>query len=204
MNVKHLRSYALGVAAALISLPMYAAMNAQPQNFNLVSASAVLTQPLNSRSTRQGQSVTAKLTSNVKTAEQLELPKGTVLTGKVEQVQDAYARSRISIVFNRARLRNGHEIPVKATLLAAYPPALVGEAQGPSSYMMIQPRTIPSNQKIDQEPGTLSHITMRSAVQSDVSGVFLSKNHDINLDRGTRLQLAIAPESNASSTMSGT
>lgn len=212
MNVNYLRSYALCMAAALISIPMYAAMNDQPQHFNLVSANAELMQPLNSRSTRSGQSVTAMLTSNVKTAEQMELPKGTILTEKVEQVHDAHAKtayakgdgSRISVLFSKARLKSGREVPVKVTLLAVYPSIPLGTLQGPSTYMMIQPRNIPSNQKIDQEPGTLSHIAMRSAVQSSVSGVFLSKKHDIKLDRGTRLQLAIAPETSSSSTTTGT
>ena len=50
MTVNHLRSYALGIAAALVSLPMNASMQAQPQNLNLVSANAELTRPLNWKS----------------------------------------------------------------------------------------------------------------------------------------------------------
>ena len=206
MKMNHLRSYALGIAAALVSLPMYASMQAQPQNLNLVSANAELTQGLNSKSTRQGQSVMAKLTSNVKSDGQMELPKGTMLVGKVDQVQNASSNgnnSKISIVFNEARLSNGREVPIKATLLAAYPPDVMGVTQSTSSYMIQQPAHIPSDQKIQQDPGTLSHITMMSSVQSQVSGVFLSKKHNINLHRGTRLQLAIAPETSSMSAVSG-
>ncbi|HTU50832.1 MAG TPA: hypothetical protein VMF56_09570 [Acidobacteriaceae bacterium] len=206
MTVNHLRSYALGIAAALVSLPMYASMQAQPQNLNLVSANAELTQALNSKSTHQGQSITAKLTSSVKTEGQTELPKGTVLMGKVAQVKNSTAngnQSKISIVFNEARLSNGREVPIKATLLAAYPPALIGVAESTSSYMIVQPHHIPNDQKVQQDPGTLNHVMMKSAVQSNVSGIFLSKKHDINLHRGTRLQLAIAPETSSVSTASG-
>ena len=206
MNMIHFRPYALGIAAALISLPMYASMQAQPQSLNLVSANAELTRALNAKSARQGQSVMAKLTSNVKTEGQTELPKGTLLMGKVDQVQNAYAngdKSKISIVFNEARLTSGRKVPIKATLLAAYPPAPMGVAQSTSSYMMIQPRHIPNDERIQQDPGTLSHVMMKSSVQSQVSGVFLSKKHNINLRRGTRLQLAIAPETNSMSTASG-
>lgn len=202
--MNHLRSYALGIAGALISLPMYASM--QAQNLNLVSANAELTHSLNSKSTRQGQSVTAKLTSDVKTQGQAELPEGTLLMGKVDQVQNAYSdgnKSKISIVFNEARLSNGREIPIKVTLLAAYPPMITGVTQSSSSYMVEQPRHIPNDQKVQQDPGTLSHVMLKSAVQSDVSGVFLSKKHNIDLHRGTRLQLAIAPETNVMSTASG-
>lgn len=205
MKSNYLRSYALGIAAALMAIPMYASQS-QPQQTNLVSANAVLMQGLNSKSIHDGQTVTAKLTSNVKAANNVDMPKGTVLTGKVEQVQRSYNNgneSKIGVVFNKARL-NGREVPIKATLLAAYPPVPYNAMESPSSYMMIQPRHISSNAKIDQEPGTLSHVAMRSSVQSNVSGVFLSKNHSIDLHRGTRIQLAIAPQPNMnSSTMGG-
>ncbi|MGB7199025.1 MAG: hypothetical protein WBG23_12000, partial [Acidobacteriaceae bacterium] len=140
MKMNYLRSYALGIAAALVSLPMYASMQAQPQNLTLVSANAELTRALNSKSTHQGQSVTAKLTSNVKADGQTELPKGTLLMGKVAQVQNANSngnQSQISIVFNQARLSNGREVPIKATLLAAYPPLQTGVAESTSSYMVV-------------------------------------------------------------------
>jgi hypothetical protein len=204
--MNYLRSYALGIAAALVSLPMYASMQTQPQNLNLVSANAELTQALNSKSTRQGQSVMAKLTSNVKADGKTELPKGTMLMGKVAEVQDANSNgnnTKISIVFNEARLSNGREVPIKATLLAAYPPVESGVAESASSYMVVQPYHIPNDQKVQQDPGALSHVMMKSSVQSNVSGVFLSKKHSINLHEGTRFQLAIAPETSSMSTANG-
>ncbi|MES2219734.1 MAG: hypothetical protein V4587_02065 [Acidobacteriota bacterium] len=206
MKMNYLRSYALGVAAAFVSLPMYASMQPQPQNLNLVSANAQLARGLNSDSMHEGQTVMAKLTSDVKTEGSTELPKGTVLLGTVKQVQNQIADgngAKFSIVFNEARLSNGREVPIKATLLAAYPPVPIGMAPGPSSYMIKQPHRIPSDQKVQQNPGTLGHVMLQSAVQSDVSGTFLSKNHSINLHRGTRLQLAIAPETDSMSNASG-
>ncbi|MGH9617173.1 MAG: hypothetical protein ACRD28_10570, partial [Acidobacteriaceae bacterium] len=86
MKPNHLRSLALGIAASLISIPMFASQ-AQPQHTNLVSANAVLMQGLNSKSTHRGQTVTAKLTSKVVASNNVDLPKGTLLTGKVAQVQ---------------------------------------------------------------------------------------------------------------------
>lgn len=79
----------------------------------------------------------------------------------------------------------------------------MGVTQSTSSYMMLQPRHIPNDQKVQQDPGTLNHVMMKSSVQSHVSGIFLSKKHNINMHRGTRFQLAIAPETNAMSTASG-
>lgn len=206
MKMNHLRSYALGIAAGLMTIPMYASMQPQQKNLNLVSANARLTQALNAKSVRKDESVKAKLTSDVKANGRTEFPDGTVLLGKVAQVENSSAngnKSRISIVFNEARLSSGREVPIKATLLAAYPPIVPGVTPGPNAYMMVQPRHIPNDQKVQQDPGTLSHVMMKSAVQSNVSGVFLSKNHNVDLHRGTRLQLAIAPETNSNSTANG-
>ncbi len=202
MKMNRLRSYALGIAAALISV---VSMQAQPQHLKLVSANAELTQGLNTESSRQGQTVMAKLTANVTTAGPMELPKGTMLMGTVEQVQPGSGnKSEISIVFNKARLKDGREVPIKATLLGAYPPAAVyTSGGGVGSYLPIQPRLIPSDEKVLQDPGALSNVTMKSAVQSDVSGTFLSTKNNIQLSQGTQLQLAIAPESSSSSGVSG-
>jgi hypothetical protein len=206
MKMNHLRFYAVGIAAVLISAPMYASMQAQPQHLKLVSANAELTQGLNTKSSRQGQTVTAKLTANVTTAGTMDLPKGTMLVGTVEQVQPGNgsgSKSEISIVFNEARLKDGREIPIKATLLGAYPPAVVYSSGGLGSYLPIQPRLIPSDRSVIQNPGPLGNVTMKSAVQSDVSGTFLSTKDNIKLSQGTQLQLAIAPESSSSSRVSG-
>jgi hypothetical protein len=204
MKMNRVRSYAFGIAAGLMTLPVYASMQPQQHNLNLVSANARLVRGINAKSTHAGQVVTAKLTSDVKANGQTEFPSGTILMGKVAQVQASNGNeSKISLVFNEARLSNGREVPIKATLLGAYPPPIPDVTQSGSSYLMLQPRHIPDDQKIQQDPGLLSHVMMKSAVQSPVSGVFLSKKHNINLHPGTRLQLAIAPETNSGGTANG-
>jgi hypothetical protein len=64
------------------------------------------------------------------------------------------------------------------------------------SLLATQPRAIPADQKVDQEPGTLGNVEMHSSVQSNASGVFVNKDGNVNLKRGTRLQIAIAPAVN--------
>lgn len=172
---------------------------ASPQSLQLVSANAQLVKAVNSGNATPGEIVKAKLTSNVKTVDGMKLDKGTVLIGQVEKAEKSThdGPATLSLVFDKAKLTNGRTIPVKATLLGAYP-ASAGDywidSTGSGSMMPVQPRTIPDDQKIDQEPGALSHVALRSAVQSNVSGVFTSKDRNIRLKTGTRLQLAIAPE----------
>ena len=200
MKINHLRSYALGFAATLIAIPGYTALHAQTaqQPATLYSADAQLTHPLNSGNAKVGQAVTAKLTSDVKAGGSTALPKGATLMGKVEQVNSANGGESISIVFDQARVGNGQVIPIKATILGAYPPMVYDDDAAtppPGTYMNSQPRTIPSDYSVTQEPGLLSDVSLTSSAKSDVSGVFTSSNHSFKLNSGTRLQLAIAPES---------
>ena len=165
------------------------------QNLQMVSANAQLVKSVNSKDASQGQTVKAKLTSSVRAANGVKLDKGTMLIGKVEQVRKSNndGPAKLSLGFDRAQLKDGKTVPVKATLLGAYPSANWVDPTATSSLMPLQPHTIPSDRKVDQQPGTLSHVAMHSSVQSNASGVFTNKDGNVNLKRGTRLQVAIAP-----------
>lgn len=169
-----------------------------PENVQLVSAQAQLSHALSTENAAQGQVVTAKLTSSVKTAEGMKMDKGTMLIGKVEKVERSNNNgpARLSIVFDQARLKDGKTIPVKATLLGAYPSnagSYYAETGVSGNMIPNQPHMISSQEKIDQMPGTLSHVGMHSAVQSNVSATFIAKDRNVELKKGTRLQVAIAP-----------
>jgi hypothetical protein len=206
MKINLLRSPVLGIAATLIAIPGYAAAQASSQT--MVSANATLVRNVNSQNAVQGQTVAAKLNSNVKTTGSMELPKGTMLMGKVEQVQMSsnHGPSKISLVFDQARLSDGHTVPVKATLLGAYPAnagQYYADTSSNGSLVAGQPHFIPADQKIDQEPGTLSHVSMHSSVESSASGVFMSTDRNVDLKKGTELQIAIAPATPSSGGMAG-
>ncbi len=195
MKINLLRSPVLGVAAALIAIPGYAAAQASPQTAQLVSANATLVRNVDSQNAMQGQTVAAKLTSNVKTTGSIELPKGTMLMGKVEQVQMSsnHGPAENQAGLRWARLSDGHKIPVKATLLGAYPAhagQYYADTSSNGSLVAGQPHFIPADQKIDQEPGTLSHVSMHSSVGSNASGVFMSTDRNFNLKKGTEHRVA--------------
>ena len=196
MNTRLYRSLSLSVALVAMACA-YAGAQATPENM-LVSADALVVQNIDSKNAAQGQAIMAKLTSNVKEAGRAELPKGTLLVGQVEQVEaSSHDRpSKLSIVFNQARLRDGRTIPVKVTLLSASPAANDGSYYGDSGTLpdKVEAHIISDHDAVDQEPGILGHVAMHSAVKDNVSAVFTSKDRNINLKRGTQLQIAIAPE----------
>lgn len=198
----------LSSAAMLVAMGGYAVAQDAPQNLQLMGANARLVQTVDTKHVSPGQAITAKLTNTVKSVGGgIEFPKGTVLIGKVEQVRPSTndGPAYLSIVFDQAKLTDGQTVPVKATLLGAYP-ARDGNyyADGNSEGTLVGelPASIPADQKVDQEPGALGNVEMRSAVQSDASAVFTSTKHNIDLRSGTQLQVAIAPEG-ATATQSG-
>jgi hypothetical protein len=199
-NTKNLlRIATLSLALALVFTGANAFAQAPLQ---LVSTNAQLDHTLDSRKAMQGQLVTAKITTSVRTAEGMELRKGTELIGKVTALEQGGKNemTQVAITFTQARLKDGSTIPVKATLLGALPPAEDNYGDGGLPIAPIEPHSVASDAQVDQEAGVLSNIAMHSAVQSDNSGVFLSKKDKIDLLSGTQLQVAIAPENAVAST----
>ena len=193
------------VAAMAVALCGYAGA----QTPQLVSANAQLTQNVDTKNVTEGQVVTAKLTSNVKAAGQSELPKGTTLIGKVTQVEKASgsAPTKLTLTFDKAKLPNGQTVPVKATLLSAYPAGqndYYVQTGLSGSLVQQQSQVVPANTQVDQTAGgPLGNVALHGDVSSDVSGVFTSTSKEINLRRGTQFQLAIAPEGGAQGAANG-
>jgi hypothetical protein len=207
MKFHFVRLTSLGAAAMVTVMGgLAAAQDAQP-NTQLVGANARLVNTVDTRKVSPGQSITAKLTTTVKEAGTVELPKGTLLIGKIDQAQASTngGPATLSVTFDQAKLSDGRTVPVKATLLGAYPGDdgdYYAEAGAEGNLIAGLPASVPADQKIDQEPGTLGNVEMRSAVQSNASAVFTSKDHNIDLKSGTQFQVAIAPGASAA-TQSG-
>lgn len=175
------------------------------QNWQLTGANARLVHKLDASSVRQGQPVEAKLESSVKTDQGVKLDKGTELQGTVTSVQNASngGASSITVNFDKAQTKDGKTIPVKVTLLAAYPPSAGTQAMYGFTEIGPAPQHINSNETVNQEPGQLRHIALRSKVQSDNSGTFQDSDGNVKLAAGTYLQVGIAAMNNNATTSSG-
>jgi hypothetical protein len=105
--------------------PAPAASDAQPQRtIQMVQAKAQLDKTIDTKKAKQGDPVTAKLQDKVQIPEAQELPKNTVLEGHVDQVQPSQNKgdAMVTVTFDKAKLKDGKEIPIKATVLAVSEP----------------------------------------------------------------------------------
>lgn len=196
MRFSSLKNWSMGLA--LVAFVSVGAASAQ----SLVGVTTRLDKTLDSKSATVGQVVTVKLDGSVNAPDGVKLPKGTELIGKVASVTPAQSKgpASVALVFTSAKLKDGKEIPVKATLVGAYTASEGGDATYGDQTMAAAPRQVSADDTFNQQPGALRHVALTSAVKNDDSGTFSSTDGNFRLDAGTYLQFGVAPQSGASPT----
>ncbi len=205
---------ALAFAGAILALPLLAySQSASSQNSqNMQGAQApiaghheatlmkpvraVLTQTLDADKDHQGHTVEAKLSQKVTLTNGTELPKNTMLLGKVT-ADDMHQQgtSKLALRFDEARLKDGKTLPVRATIVGYFAPGSAETELGPEDDTSAQ---VPNDWtaktlQLDQE-NVLSGVDLHSKISSKNSGVFVStKKDDVKLRAGSEIQFAIAP-----------
>lgn len=196
------------------------AQAAGAQTIQMVPANAELSKALDAKKAKQGDEVDAKLQDDVKGANAQELPRNTVLEGHIDQVQPSESKSNSTLVvtFDKAKLKDGEELPIKATVLSISQPAFESQGQQPlnqngmipstSANPMPEPsgRSMAGGQPLQETqplsatgPSGLSAqqngvpgVTLKSDLHQPMSATFTSNGRNVHLPDGTRMQLAIA------------
>jgi len=192
--MKRFATPAFSIATTLLALSGGALVFGQSPSGQLMSGYAHLSQTLDSKSAMQGQIVSAKLIGGIQTPEGLKLPNGTEILGHVDQVQASKDKGEASIqlTFDKAQLKDGRQLPIKATLIEI-------DAADSTGKM---PVAVASDDKFDAEL-SVSGESLHSAVQNPTSGTIVRKDKDIRLVYGTRLLIAVEPASAGASAASG-
>jgi hypothetical protein len=105
---------------------------AQPHaTLQLVQTQAQLGKSLDAKKVKQGDAVTAKLLENVEIPNAQALPKNTVLEGHVDAVtaSENKSDSTVTVTFDKAKLKDGQELPIKATVVSISEPASMAAQQ---------------------------------------------------------------------------
>lgn len=191
------RAAALSAATTLFAAaPALATTATLPSShLQLKTTNAKLNHALDSSHVKLGQRVTARTTMALHTPNGVTLPRRTRLIGKVTGIQKGQGKpTTMSLVFTQARLRNGHTIPIKATLLGVKPPYFGADAAYQAGrHFPDSSRRVAYDAQVTQEPGAIRHVTMHSSALSHNSATFQRKHGNIDLRRGTQFRIAIAP-----------
>jgi hypothetical protein len=158
-------------------------------------ARALLIKTVNARQEQSGQVVDAKLDSKVKLSNGTELPKGTILLGKVTtDDMQLPGVSKLALRFDEAQLKDGTNVPIRATIVGFYGPGAEESVLGTANASDQVPNDWNAKTlQLDQE-NVVSGVDLHSKISSQNSGVFVStKKDNVKLKAGSEIQFAIAP-----------
>lgn len=172
---------------------------------DMVPGTVALTRALDAKKDHDGSQFEAKLTKAVHLKNGKTLPKGSTLLGavKTDDMQMA-GKSKLAVRFTKAKLANGETVPIKATIVQVFPPvgltadgAPIPDESGPAWDMDDHANEWNRQQLNIDQVGALKNVDLHSRLSSQNSGVFVStKKDDVKLMKGSRLELALAPQGN--------
>lgn len=117
-------------------------VSAAGQTTSATSLQAVLTKTIDAKKAKAGDEVVAKTTQEVQTVDGLKIPRNTKLIGRVTEAKakaKGEAQSSLGVVFERAVLKGGQEVPLHAivqAVAAAEQPAMNSSADITGSSAM--------------------------------------------------------------------
>ena len=165
----------------------------------MVSAQAALTETIDTKKTRDGDPIEAKLAGKVRLKDGSVLPSGTMLLGKVSNDDmQVNGVSKLALRFDQAKLKTGQVIPIKATIVGVYGPGNFDATPYPTQAGEQVPTTWTDRTLEVHQLNVMSGVDLHSKIASRNSGVLVStKKSDVKLPQGTEFGLAIADQGNA-------
>jgi len=223
------KAWILTAALAVAALPIAAraqdaAETVTTKNIQMVGVRAMLGKGIDSKKAKQGDAITAKLQDDVKIPGSVDLPRNTVLLGHIDQVQPSENKgdSSVQVTFDKAQLKNGQQLAIKATIMQisappsalrnqegaspgepAMPSAPISSSGGGASGGGMQqstprpaassmPSAAPDSSQPSSQPTGIPGVQLQSDINQSNSAVFTAKKKNVHLDDGTQLQMGIA------------
>lgn len=183
--------------AAFAASPTHSSMNGEAGQ--MVSARVALKQNIDADKLKPGEQIRTSLAKKVSLKDGTELPEGTQILGVVaKDDMQLQGMSKLALNFNQAKLKDGKVIPIKATILAIYPPETEDMNGNPvlpgdqaTGNWSGHPQSV---DEIDALPG----VDLHSSVVSKNSGVLVSTSkHDMKLRWGSEFALAVEGQNTA-------
>lgn len=155
----------------------------------LVPAEVELNKSLDARKDQPGAAFEATLKSNVHLKDGTELPKGTLLEGKVAAADaKGTGASQLALVFTDAKLKGGKDVPIQATIVGLADPVIGTDTNsaydGPTQWNG-------STTQFDMT-GAIDNVDLHSKIGDENSGTLVAAGKgSIKLNSGIRLSLAL-------------
>jgi len=157
---------------------------------HLVKARAMLVRTLDAAKDTSGSMFEAKLSNKLLLDNGIEIPKGSTLIGQVvDDDMNAGGNSKLALRFTKIQLKDGSTVPVQATIVGMYPPALDTEMVPDDIGSEWKPNIL-----VMDQVGVLKGVDLHSRIGGRNSGTFVSSTKsEVKLGAGSQFALAIGP-----------
>jgi hypothetical protein len=171
----------------------------------MVPARAALDRDLSADKVKPGDEFRAKLAKRVQLDNGPELPAGTVLVGQVStDDMNESGTSKLALRFTHAILKDGQTVPIKATIVAIFPPENTNADNDPVAAGDQAPNSWNDGTLAVDQINALPGVDLHSKIASRNSAVFVSNTKDnMKLRVGSELALAIAQQHHPMGQMNG-
>ncbi len=179
---------------------------------------AQLIRGLDARKAESGDPVIARCQQDLKSNGEVLIPKNAKLVGHVVAAQakgHGKAESTLEITFDKAIMRDGREIPLRAAIQALAPPPMMADEDGERGFRIrnapaAKPRTsalLPGGIKTSTDTATitvpifssdttgvvgLNGLQLESGTSGAIGSVIHSSSQNVRLESGTRLILRVS------------
>lgn len=165
----------------------------------MVPVQVALAENIDGNKVKPGDQIRTTLSDKVKLKNGTELPAGTAIIGAVgtDEMQ-LPGTSKLAINFNKAVLKNGTVIAIKATIVGVNPPEHEDASGRPIKPGDQYTQSWAGRPDSVDEIGALPGVDLHSKVASNNSGVLVATGkHDVKLKWGSEISLAVAPADQA-------
>lgn len=168
----------------------------------MVNLTASIEKTIDAKKAKAGDPVAAKTIAAGKLSDGTEVPSGSILTGHIDSVTPSENKgdSKLTITLDKLQIKNGKEIPVKATVVnvvSTAPNFGDDKPYDPSSYRPGTQGDNKANGENNQTGPTAPHpvegLTVAGSPKDATSGTFTQAKKNLHLTSSTQLMVSVAP-----------
>jgi len=172
----------------------------QPQIITMVNLVANVDKSIDTKKAKTGDPFTAKVTTAGKLHDGTNVPTGSLLEGHIDSVTPSENKgdSILTVTIDKLAIKNGNEIPVKATIthVASLAPVTEDKAYSdPSSYTRqniagSRPASL-QDPNAPPSPHSIPGLTLASSPHDAASGTFTQAKGNLHLASTVQLQVSV-------------
>ena len=181
------------------------------QTIMMVNVPATLEKTIDAKKSKAGDPITAKVSSATQLSDGTKVPAGSILEGHIDSVTPSEKKSdsTLTLTFDKLQIKNGNELPIKATLASVLSTAPSGDDDKPYDPSGYRPGTAGDNKSNGQNgrdagfsttPHPIDGLSVAGSPNDTASATLTQAKKNIHLSSGVQMNISVAALSSGTTT----